>query len=740
MKALKDNPLLASAQSLCGRPGKWLERPGIYYIGLAVSLPACILFLFGICTCTLFFSVSLATILLSTLLIGTSAFSAISREREKKTLDSLRLTLLEPEDILVGKLYPEFMALCRLLLVLSPSVLILGGLSEYGLAGGFTVLLISLLAGGISLLGSFILSSACRNTSQAILWGLTIKILWLLATPLLDMVLAAIIVSRTPPPLFSSISPLAALYALVLPQAMTGAWVIVPWSYFFLAPLTLVALWFMARRLYREGGYAKAYSRRKESSLYATGWSPLSWLTGSMGIPHGLFASPVFLRELSLQVRNGAGKLPGFLVFVVLFLAPYFYARSWGIREYTHQGTAHIKGNGPPRAVTQDRGPSIFIGHDCKVPVIRTNSAYIALEHHTLKGCLRWTMYRAAGVPLPAHLLGLVHSFPDSGQQDSNSWCLFGPGDNRQMTNPSSLTAELTMKDARDELATPLDTRLSAQGERSVNTDAIRIGLIGAIWLLLIYLAIRGSCFTITAITGEKDRRSWEDMVLAGVSPEELLLGKLAGALVMPLIQMTIVFPMLYFFVITGNLKLVDILSLYLYAVTVTISSGLLGLWASASSATTHEAQGKALGLIFTFFVVLPLALPFIWILSVIALPFILVSCAFSVRRMLPWLAGTVSAALSPASAAPLLAPLFFISGLTPEHFFSLFMVPMVPSGFIAALAAIAVMTALSLMMYRRTALIIEVPGEKDALCAEMVPRDFFLAGSINSKSCAEVF
>jgi len=49
-----------------------------------------------------------------------------------------------------------------------------------------------------------------------------------------------------------------------------------------------------------------------------------------------------------------------------------------------------------------------------------------------------------------------------------------------------------------------------------MDSAALRWGLIAAIWLMIFYISMRGSCFTIATVTGERARRTWEDLALGG--------------------------------------------------------------------------------------------------------------------------------------------------------------------------------------------------------------------------------
>ena len=87
-----------------------------------------------------------------------------------------------------------------------------------------------------------------------------------------------------------------------------------------------------------------------------------------------------------------------------------------------------------------------------------------------------------------------------------------------------------------------IDTASTSQAPRSAlsrdGRDAtLHVGLAGAIGLLLLYLSIRFSAFLATAVTGERSRRTWEDLALTGISAGDAMAGKVLGSVVLPLTQ-----------------------------------------------------------------------------------------------------------------------------------------------------------------------------------------------------------
>ncbi|MGV8125434.1 MAG: ABC transporter permease subunit [Candidatus Xenobiia bacterium LiM19] len=700
MRPLSENPVFLISKTLKGREAQWLQGSGLFVLGFCLFFAPLVLLITGLCSCTIFTALSAVVVLLSTLMIGGQALTAISRERDLKTFDLLRLTALTAGDIIIGKLAAEFFALLRLLAAAAPALFITGLLSEYGITGALMVLVIALLSGIFSLLAGLILSISCRNTSQAVVLGITLKVIWLLGTPLLDLVVGAVFVSHCPPPVFSSLCPFIAVYALVLPQAMSGAWSVLPWSFFILMPLAILTMWSMASKLYSTGGPVMSYSKRGAHDVFKKGWGGkwAEWLGKALPSLAKVFTSnPVFLREIAHQKRLGAGRIFGYLVFIAIFIAPYLYARCWGISEYSRSDhgsylTPHvIQSTAAPRT-SAGKGPA---------SVIRTYTGKtFLLKGHSLNGCLRWTMYRSAGIPLPEKLIEEL-----TYHNSQPTWSQ--PRDNSVNT--------LTEKETSGERT----SRLSSETLRNVDTQAIKLGLIGAIWMLLIYLAIRGCCFTVSSITGERDRRSWDDLVLAGFTPEQILAGKLLGALTLPLIQLTVVFPLLLIFTCTGNLTVPDILSLYLYAVMTLITSAVLGLWASATSNSTHQAHGKALGWVIFFFMAVPILSPLLFILSFMTAPFLIIATLFSVRNSSPKLLAAsgilILTVISTSSISPMLSPLSFLPSITPDFLPTSLLSCIfgtVTGTFLNLCASLSFLAILSFSLWRTSRTVLALPGD----------------------------
>lgn len=112
---------------------------------------------------------------------------AISSEREKLTFSQLRVTLLKPRQILVGKAAPVLAYILILLFASLPVAIVimpLGGISLADMASCYLVAFISALAFGLI---GLMCSSICRNTRASTVITYGIVALLAFGTALLDM-------------------------------------------------------------------------------------------------------------------------------------------------------------------------------------------------------------------------------------------------------------------------------------------------------------------------------------------------------------------------------------------------------------------------------------------------------------------------------------------------------------------------------------------------------------------------
>lgn len=615
----------------------------------------------GVCGCTMFEIGALTLVLSAALVGGSSVYGAITGERERKTLDSLRLTQLSPGQLVLGKLVGEARALGRLLAAGAPALLALALLGGAGLPAFLWTLAVAALAGGFGSVSGLFVSSLAATTSGAVVAGWVLKGLWLVATPVLDVVLRAVLVQEDPVPIFTVANPLAAVTLATIPELSHGAFAWVPFAYVAaMVSAMLAMLWLAARRVAEDPQGGLGIEDGRVHSAWRTGLGP-RWL--QVLVP-GLARNASFLREVAFQSRTGAAAWPGYLVYVVLFLAPFLYARAWAVQN------SDLEAPRPPiRLEVSTEAPSDLptdlpgmsqgaFSHTAYARVEGHSSTLVFLGHRPAT-CFRLGLYELFGVPMPAGSVQVVvhdaGSSPAPGRElpqlraldqvDGETLTAFG------MAPPPAPSARPGyFADHRD-----LATR-----------RALQVGLTGTLVLFLLYLAIRCTGFLAGALTGEKDRRSWQDLALSGMPAGQVLSGKLWGALVFTLLQMTVVFPVLSLYVFAGSLWTLELAGLYVYSVLLAVTAGLLGLWSSAVSTSTHQSQGRAAAIALGAWLLGP-------VVAGSMAPFLvvgagLVAVAALVRRSpsaAGWLAMTAALAITPQVLSPLTAVVGFMPSLS---------------------------------------------------------------------------
>ena len=599
MRKLLANPLLWRGGG--GWPGSSRQA---FVASCAFSVLVLGPWLLGACGCTCFEFGAVGLVLAASLLGGTSVYGAITSEREKKTLDSLRLTQLTPSQVVLGKLLGEFAALGRLLLAAAPALAALALLAGVGLEPFLLTLLVAGLAGLFGSVSGIFLSSLASTTSQAVLGGWVFKGVWLLGTPILDMVARAVFVQRDPVPLFTAANPLAALTLATLPEAAFGAYRWMVPLYVLASTLScLVMFWLAARRIAHDSSGSQGIGDGAVHATWRNGWGP-AWLQALLP---GLVRNASFLREVTWQSRTGAGSWPGYLVYLVLFLAPFLYARAWALQnpegpEVQPPPALEVSTLAPANLpVPAGSTPATGAPGEVVYATVPGQPTVLVLVGHRPASCLRLALYRELGVPLPADSVRAVES-PDpwgdlagsgpAGTLPESGWKTLDQVDPKVLGD-FGMVAQAPPPPADGSGPPPAGGALQR---------ALHVGLTGTLLLFLLYLAIRSTGFLAGALTGEKDRRSWQDLALTGIPAGQVVSGKLWGALVHPLLQMTVVFPVLSLYVFPGLLTPLELGALYLYSVALALGCGLLGLWCSAWSPSTHASQGRAVGLVLVAF------------------------------------------------------------------------------------------------------------------------------------------
>lgn len=700
-----------------GRSGDVLSTRGTAVFGVALLLLTIWLLKQGWCGCTMFALDSWALIGTAVLLLGNRSFGVLAEEKEKKTLDCLRLTQLSPSALFWYKLSPEFRSLARLLAFTAPAVLLSSTHTSQGLTGGIAVLGIAALSGVMSIVSSLFVSSLAPSTSRAVVQGWTLKACWLLLTPIFDLVVSAVTVTTQRYPVFDAVNPFAAVWPLVVPEAEMGLRQHLPLAFALVGTALCVGMWMVAARRYERGlTAAPTLTDRQVHRLYqqTPGWVP-AFL--------GVRENPVFLRELAAQLRSGAGKWPGYAVFVTLFLAPFLYSQSWNVRRSSE---IELRNNTPLRATTPDLSatPAGLNNQDPEMqntlpgPYVKLrswNNDELHLKGHTNCACLRMSLYQSAHVPLPAsEVFKVVAHDPlqDAPVVSSSGDPVHRPGRALQPLSQEE-ARQFGVSSTASEIG---NTELSADTLNQIRLHSMGQGLLGCLVLLSLYLSVRCSGFLANAITAECDRRSWTDLALTGIEPGQVLRGKLAGTLLMPAIQLLVASPSLLLFVMAGALSPMGLFELVSYSVGLIVTAGLLGFWASSASKTSHSAQGLALAAVMGWLVATPVLVA--GAKSSLMFPLAGLSLLAAVRGShrgitFGWLALALAAFISPMGLSPwtclpnsLMTSLGRVS--EGEAFFSWM------SGMIS-------LTGLASVCYFSTLANLQQPGQQDALRADRV-------------------
>ena len=530
-----------------------------------------------ICFCTLLPTVLLLSFVFNALVLGGSLFAALAQEREKRTIDALRLTQLSSLDILFLKSRVELRGWAR------GNAVLMGLMLAAGVIGGEPLLWV--ISGGVALAAGGLLSIALAlavstrsdTTSSAVVSGWVCKGAWLAGLPLLDQVVEAVFVTDSPVHFFRYLDP--AWVAMRVGEA----------SFFEVSGLSLAGLWMGTLATVAVAGLAVLQSSRLIDSSFEAAASLGDRSRHSAyakNFPMGLHENPFFVRELAWQMRSGAGRWPGYAVFVTLFLAPFLYGVAQG--QKGHDTT-------PVKVVRQDllvapTRPAVSQGADGssggESPTCYPQQqipAEVARPHSHL--CLS----RAMGLPVDGFsgctpgYRSVVNSMGRVEQVSETTL--------EQMNEQSSSTGESSFTGAFSRSG-----EYSAFGQRSYLEYELGRGLMTGLLLTIIYLFVRGGAFMAGCITGEKERRAWDQIALTGVDPETFVGGKLLAVLAFPMKQMLMATPVLVLFAaysVLTPMQLIAVVGLLMACFT---AAGTLGMASSTWSKSSHEAQGLSLG------------------------------------------------------------------------------------------------------------------------------------------------
>ncbi len=530
-----------------------------------------------LCFCSLFPAAVFLSFVFNAVFLGSSLFATLAQEREKRTIDALRLTQLSSYDILWLKSHRERSAW------LKGNVLLTGFMLLAGLQADIPALWVlsgaaAMAAGGrLSIALALAVSTRSETTSSAVVSGWITKGVWLVGLPLLDKVVEAVFVTSSPVAFFRYLDP-----AWVALKVSEG-------SFFELSGLTLVSLWLgIVASLVISGVAIWQSSRMIDSSFEsaATLEDRNRHSAYSKSYPLNLHNNAFFVREMAWQMRSGAGRWPGYAVFLTLFLAPFLYGVAQSQKTQQVKPTRVIRGEVLQQIVQAPPSvPSNFSfeptekpgdGHGCfepaEAPVIR---------HKYHRGfCI-------------SRVMGLPVNYPVYVQPGEVS--IVTPNGGIAQVPKAEVEPERGNSRSRTEMSRADGVNTSIH--RSVLEFELGRGLLTGLLLTIIYLFVRGGAFMAGSVTGEKERRAWDQIALTGLTPESYVVGKLAAVLAFPIKQMLVAAPALTLFVAFGVMSPLQGILVLAMLLASFVAAGTLGVATSTLQPTSHQAQGAALGM-----------------------------------------------------------------------------------------------------------------------------------------------
>lgn len=536
-----------------------------------------------LCFCSFLPFVLLLSFLFNALYLGSSLFSALAQEREKRTIDALRLTQLSSLDILTYKAHSELKAwkLGNLAFLSLAALGAIWSTSPFLWAVGGAA---ALAAGGLlSIALALAVSTRCETTSSAVVSGWVSKGVWLVGLPVLDYVVEAVLVLSKELNFFSYLDP-AWIFRYVINGLFfeTSGWSL---GGLLLGAVAMAAVAF---------GLLIHSSRLIDSSFEsaATLEDRSRHTAYSKSFLFGLHKNPFMVREMAWQMRTGAGAWPGYAVFLTLFLAPFLYGLAQQQKAGQRTQYRVVRQNVSQTAVSEARGqrPSSHTrGHYNQEEVYRSDERHCGTAsvgqtdvryHNGL--CLS----RMMGLPVPTKLS--AHYSGRGTVRPGERIVVQSDGKVQRVseTVAQNLKARSDQTDSADYHSYRSRSQLQMELDR---------GLLTGLVLTLLYLFVRGGAFMSGAVTGEKERRAWDQIALTGVSPEDYLFGKLAGVLYFPLKQLLLTSPVLILFGLYGGVSLLEVVLIVPMLVASFLAAACIGLLSSSTQETSHQAQGKAL-------------------------------------------------------------------------------------------------------------------------------------------------
>lgn len=552
---------------------------------MALSAVATLFVWVAVCFCSLLPLVLVMSLLFNTLVLGSGLFSALAQEREKRTIDALRLTQLSSLDILRYKSIGDLKAWKSI----NAMFLVLSGLAAWWTGSPLMWALVgsvALACGGLlSIALALAVSTRCDTTSSAVVSGWVSKGVWLVGLPILDYVLEAVLVLGRDLNFFSYIDPLW-VYGNVVSSLIfeTGTWSWIPTLLGAAASVVVAAvlLWRSSKLIDTSFESAATLEDRERHSIYGSKFA------------FGLHNNPFMVREMAWQMRTGAGSWPGYAVFLTLFLAPFFY----GLAQQ-HK----VEDRKPVRVVRENVTST-------KIDATALQAQQMSVERTYTETGMCGTSEPLVEARYHDHLcvsqfLGLPVA--KSGSMGCPPVGYYNELDNRIVVNEDGKAITVSSHQATEMHQTAVRPYSNkSMSSRTYFQKELDRGLLTGLLLTLLYLFIRGAAFMSGAVTSEKERRAWDQIALTGASPETYLSGKLAGVLYYPLKQLLFTSPVLLLFAYFGGISLFEILMIVPLLLASFLAAASLGLLSTTTQKTSHEAQGKAL-LAVTGLLLLPL-------------------------------------------------------------------------------------------------------------------------------------
>ena len=557
-----------------------------------------------LCPCTLFTIACFLQVLLVVTIPGRFATTAIVGEREKKTLDGLRLTSIGPVGIITGKILPDLLEMAKIILVTSPFLLLLGwSFSGTDFLTPFLVIFISICSGLTMICGLVLLSAYSSTVSSAIVMSWVLRFVWLGITPLLDSLIAAILARPVTVPFLSNLNPFVPMFVLLMPGTLKQSlWRYVIFIYPFIVPLFCISSVYLSAALIEKGEKASQNGRSKNFDFFSSGN-----FADRISDVITVFKNPIFLKEIVSYRKDLAGFIPGVLVFVILLLAPYFYCVSSGVKAFNfgirHNHTMVTSVETRVNDMTEHDSIPSFPSDNTGITVRNNIGEVFNLPGHKENGCLRVILYEAIALPLPyLSVTANTHNGLYNNQCGNQVLQIDNSSNNSSINNLSIPSGTVTGNSQN--LQNPVmsvDYNVLA-GDRNVLFAGFYLGL----FLLIVYLVFRSSSFLCATYNTEKNKLTWDLLMLTQLKPSDIISGKLMGALFIPLLQMTTGFLALFFWIHKGIITYSGAFGFYIFCVSIVICAGLLGQYNSITSPSAHVSQGKTIGKVAVLLLVLP--------------------------------------------------------------------------------------------------------------------------------------